>query len=117
MPDVYLYTGQPGTGKTTRAKALQLELQCPWFDGDVVRQGLSSDLQYTNEDRFESIRRIFEATKILHNQGFSVVISAVAPIKASRELFSDYFGKDYYEIKLEKVYEQRPKDYYCKYET
>ena len=48
--------------KTNRVPAYLL-------DGDVIRQGLSSDLGFSNNDRTENIRRIGEVSRLMADSG------------------------------------------------
>ena len=61
-----------------------LQIPCLWLDGDRVRQGLSNDLGYTLTDRIENHRRIIEVAGIAYEQGFNVVVSAMAPTETIR---------------------------------
>ena len=58
-------TGFSGAGKTTLANCLERTLFDQGklvyvLDGDKVRDGLNSDLGFSDKDRFENIRRIGE---------------------------------------------------------
>src|SRR5947209_6675886 len=58
-----LLTGLSGAGKSTLARALERELilrrQAAYvLDGDLVRQGLSSDLGFSAAARSEQLRRV-----------------------------------------------------------
>jgi len=81
--------GRSGAGKTTLAAKLvdryrSLGIPCLWLDGDQVREGLSQDLGYTLNDRMENHRRIIEVANIACEQGFQVVVSAIAPQESIR---------------------------------
>lgn len=74
-PCVVWFTGLSGSGKSTLASALKARLlqeyQIPsvLLDGDEMRQGLCSDLGFSNEDRSENIRRVSEVGALLVNAG------------------------------------------------
>ena len=82
-------TGLSGAGKSTLAGRLEAELIAAGLpivglDGDAVRQGLSSDLGFSREDRRENIRRIAEMAKLLADAGIVVVVSVISPYEADR---------------------------------
>jgi len=84
-------TGLPGSGKSTLAAGLVRELQETGFgafnlDGDHLRQGLCSDLQFSPEDRAENIRRAGEVAALLAGAGLMVVCSLISPYAAGRKL-------------------------------
>ena len=90
---IYLFTGQPGSGKTTLAKKLQLWLQTDkknWrksvfhIDGDQLRE-LFPNTDYSKEGRIKNITKAFDIAKYLDNSGNDVVISLVSPYKEMRE--------------------------------
>ena len=67
---VIWFTGLSGSGKSTLARSVEEELHnldCATFvlDGDNVRQGLSSNLTFSNDNLKENIRRIGEAAKLV----------------------------------------------------
>jgi len=68
------FTGMSGSGKSTLAHTIEERLYqtgCRTFvfDGDNVRHGLCSDLGFSQEERFENIRRIAEMVKLFLNAG------------------------------------------------
>jgi adenylylsulfate kinase-like enzyme len=90
---IYLFTGQPGSGKTTLAKKLQYWLQTEkknWrksvfhIDGDQLRE-LFPNKDYSKEGRQKNIQKAFDIAKYLHSCGNDVVISLVSPYKEMRE--------------------------------
>ncbi len=90
---IYLFTGQPGSGKTTMAKKLQYWLQTEkrnWrksvfhIDGDQLRE-LFPNKDYSKEGREKNIQKAFDIAKYLHSCGNDVVISLVSPYKEMRE--------------------------------
>ncbi len=90
---IYLFTGQPGSGKTTLAKKLQYWLQTDkknWrktvfhIDGDQLRE-LFPNKDYSKEGREKNIQKAFDIAKYLHSNGNDVVISLVSPYREMRE--------------------------------
>ena len=67
-------TGLSGSGKSTLAMGLERLLfqrgrQAFVLDGDMLRQGVTSDLGFSPEDRAENIRRSAEVAKLLADAG------------------------------------------------
>ena len=92
---IYLFTGQPGSGKTTLAKKLQMWLQTDkknWrksvfhIDGDQLRE-LFPNTDYSKEGRYKNINKAFDIAKFLDASGNDVVISLVSPYKELRDEF------------------------------
>ncbi|MAI23213.1 MAG: hypothetical protein CL828_04070 [Crocinitomicaceae bacterium] len=86
---IYWFTGQPGHGKTTLAKALIAHLRAqgaePFHvDGDDLR-ALTSNADYSRAGREANIRRAQTIAHYLQNQGRTVVVSLVAPYRDIRE--------------------------------
>jgi adenylylsulfate kinase len=75
------FVGLPCSGKTTLAKRLQAEGDYIHLDGDVLRDGLCSDLRFSAEDRLENLRRAAEVAELLNQQGRNVVASFITPSK------------------------------------
>ncbi len=50
-------TGLPCSGKTTLAQKIQLQLGGHILDGDEIRHGICSDLDFSEKDRNENSRR------------------------------------------------------------
>jgi len=77
-------TGLSGSGKSTIAYALEKELigrgnHCYVLDGDNVRHGLNGDLEFSQQDRKENIRRIGEVGKLFVDAGLLTVTSFISP--------------------------------------
>jgi len=92
-PFVLLLHGLSGSGKTTIGKCLYKDLSKKinviHIDGDDFRQGLSSGLGYSLEDRYENIRRLMELCKMLLNNNISVIASFMAPTESIRNILRD----------------------------
>lgn len=84
-------TGLPCAGKTTIARATDRLLQhlgarsCV-LDGDEIRQGLSSDLGLSRDDRGEQARRVAHVAALLADSGVVPIVALVSPFAADREL-------------------------------
>jgi bifunctional enzyme CysN/CysC len=86
---VFWLTGLPAAGKTTIAMRVERELfrrgyQVYALDGDTLRTGLSSDVDFSDEGRRENIRRVAEVGKLLADAGTIALISLVSPSAADR---------------------------------
>jgi len=92
-------TGFSGSGKTTIAKEVEKKLfntnhQVILLDGDNLRHGLCSDLDFSVEDRNENIRRIGEVAKLLVDTGFIVVCTFISSMKEQRYFVRSLVGED-----------------------
>ncbi|OUV12450.1 MAG: adenylyl-sulfate kinase, partial [Verrucomicrobiaceae bacterium TMED86] len=66
--------GLSGSGKSTIAAAVERKLHVKGrfvviLDGDNFRNGLNSDLGFSDEDREENVRRVSEVAKMFASQG------------------------------------------------
>jgi len=88
MKSTIWLTGLPCSGKTTICKQLKHKIKGKviHLDGDVVRNGLCSDLKFSPEDRKENLRRISHLCEILNKEGITVVASFVSPTKDARSI-------------------------------
>lgn len=88
---IYWFTGQPGHGKTTLAKAMLAHLdsediQAFHVDGDDLRS-LTTNEDYSRQGREDNIRRAQTIAHYLQAKGHTVVVSLVAPYRELRESF------------------------------
>ena len=86
---VLWFTGLSGSGKSTLAHVLEEKLfnkGCKTFvlDGDNVRHGLNSNLDFSDNDRKENIRRIGEVTKLMLESGLIVMTAFISPFREDR---------------------------------
>ena len=117
-------TGLPSSGKTTLAVALERNLfengkTALILDGDEQRQGINSDLEFTEQNRFENVRRIAEIAKVLRNSGYIVIVSVITPFEKMRELAKNIIGQEdfslvYVEASLEECEKRDVKGLYKK---
>ena len=82
-------TGLPAAGKTTIAMHVERELfrrdyHVYALDGDTLRTGLNSDLDFSDEGRRENIRRVAEVGRLLADAGTIALISLVSPSARDR---------------------------------
>ena len=121
---VIWFTGLSGSGKTTLAsmlekKLFELHYFCQILDGDNVRSGINKNLQFTEEDRNENIRRIAEVSKLFMNCGIILLCAFISPTNKMRQMAKKIIGEeDFLEIFVDtplEVCEQRdPKGLYKK---
>ena len=83
------FTGLPCCGKTTVADKVAKILKDKGYkverlDGDIVREGLTSDLGFSKEDRNENIKRVTFVAKLLTRNGVAVLATFVSPYKERR---------------------------------
>jgi len=81
-------TGLSGAGKTTIARQFEIELNKRGYltqilDGDNVRTGINNNLGFSEDDRFENIRRIAEVSKLFLDCGIICINSFISPTKKS----------------------------------
>ncbi len=102
--------GLSGSGKSTIANAAERVLHqqgrfTTILDGDNIRSGLNSNLDFTDQDRLENIRRIAEVAKILVSQGIVTFVSAITPRGELRDLARGILGGDLIEVYVKASYE------------
>jgi len=94
---VVWFTGLSGSGKSTIANALEVELHAQGrrtyiLDGDNIRQGLNKDLGFTDADRVENIRRIAEVAKLMMDAGLIVMTAFISPFRRERDMARELIG-------------------------
>lgn len=92
-------TGLSGAGKTTLAKALDEALYnrgilSQILDGDNIRSGINNNLNFTETDRTENIRRIAEVSKLFLNCGIISINSFISPTEDIRHMAMDIIGRE-----------------------
>jgi adenylylsulfate kinase-like enzyme len=83
---IYLFIGQPGTGKTQMSSMLVEKLgdRTIWIDGDDLRE-IFPNTDYSYSGRIRNIERSFTIARFMSQKGYDVVISMVCPYRAIRE--------------------------------
>jgi adenylylsulfate kinase len=100
---IYWFTGQPGAGKTTLAKALKenLEMQnlkdVVHIDGDDIRS-IFNNTDYSRAGREKNIQLAQQIAHFLTIKGLDVVVSLVSPYLEQRENFKKLLGSSIQEI-------------------
>lgn len=97
-------TGLSGSGKSTIAEVLELELHRRGYltkllDGDNVRTGINNNLGFSEGDRKENIRRIAEVSKLFMKGGVILINCFISPTKEIRDQAREIVGEeDFFEI-------------------
>jgi len=115
-------TGLSGSGKSTLAKGLQAKFACCEtnsfiLDGDVLRNGLNSDLGFSRNDRSENIRRVMEIAKLFSEAGVVPIVALISPYQENRHTvrmaLKDYgYTEIYVKCPLEICESRDPKGLY-----
>jgi adenylyl-sulfate kinase len=79
-----LRIGKDHHSETGRVGTSPRGLNVQRLDGDVVRQGLTSDLGFSKEDRDKNIERVTFVAKLLTRNGVAVLCSFISPYRARR---------------------------------
>src|SRR5436190_13980350 len=83
-------TGLSGAGKTTIATELERQLfeqgkHTYLLDGDILRHGLCSDLDFSAHSRTENIRRAGQVAALFADAGVIAIAAFISPFRADRE--------------------------------
>ena len=93
------FTGLSGSGKSTLANQVEVALheqglRTYVLDGDNIRRGLNTDLDFTPEGRKENLRRIAEAAKLFIDAGVVTLAAFISPLQKDREKIKQIVGED-----------------------
>lgn len=96
-------TGLSGSGKSTIAVEAEKVLNSMGkavyrLDGDNIRFGLNSDLGFSEQDRFENIRRISEVCALFQDAGIIVIASFISPLAKMRQMAREKGGENFIEV-------------------
>ena len=100
---VLWFTGLSGSGKSTLASAVERELhqrgiRTYILDGDNVRTGLNSDLDFSATSREENIRRIAHVSALMKDAGIVVLSAFVSPYQKDRDFVRSCSNGDFSEL-------------------
>jgi adenylylsulfate kinase len=95
--------GLSGAGKSTLGDALVKRLtaegvQAVRLDGDDLREGLNSDLGFSNEDRTENLRRAAHVAKLYAGLGNVTIASFISPLEVDRQKIRAIIGEAFVEV-------------------
>src|SRR5262245_18147989 len=93
------FTGLSGSGKSTIANAVEQMLferniHTYVLDGDNIRHGLNSNVDFSPEGRAENIRRIGEVAKLFVDAGVVVLTAFISPYRTDRDKVRTLVSKD-----------------------
>jgi len=79
-------TGASGSGKTSLALLLKEKIpNSIILDGNDMRNSISTQNSFSRKDREEHNLRVARLAKILHEQGFNIIISVISPFQSIRD--------------------------------
>jgi sulfate adenylyltransferase len=92
-------TGLSGSGKTTIAAALELELrnrglEVTVFDGDAVRSRISSDLGFSRQDRDANVGRVAAMAAETVKKSGVAICALMSPYAGARQKARDMIGAE-----------------------
>lgn len=120
---VVWFTGLPGSGKTTVAKALMDKLRKAGYrvellDGDWVRRTINPDAGFTKEQRRIHLQRVAWIARLLARNGVITLCSFVSPYRDVRSEIRKIIGEEvpfievYAKCSLEECIRRDPKGLY-----
>lgn len=82
-------TGNRHAGKTTLAKNIQKQMPGSIvLDGDDMRESISSELGFSENDRRIHNERVAHLARKLEDQGFTVIIATICPEYVREEIYN-----------------------------
>lgn len=121
---VLWFTGLSASGKSTIAIELekylnQQNLAVYLLDGDNIRSGINTDLGFSDEDRFENIRRITEVASLFQDAGIITLVAFISPFREMRnsarnKIADGKFIEIYVKADIETCIKRDPKGLYQK---
>ncbi|QDU33392.1 Bifunctional enzyme CysN/CysC [Poriferisphaera corsica] len=104
-PATVWLTGLTGSGKSAIAYALERRLFdegkiAHVLDARNARLGLNVDLDYSESDRRENLRRAGEVARLMNESGLISICAFLSPNEADRKLVREIVGDGFYEVYL-----------------
>lgn len=81
-PFILWLNGDPAIAKLLEKKLYALGKHTGLLDGDAIRAGLNKDLDASDADQTEGIRRVVEVAKLMLNSGQVVLVALNSALKA-----------------------------------
>ena len=99
QPVTVLFTGLPGSGKSTTAYGVERELFdmgriAKVIDGQNFRLRMSRDLNFSKDDRSENVRRAAEVARLMNRAGLICLLSLVSPNDEIRKKAAKVVGDE-----------------------
>lgn len=96
---VIWFIGLSGSGKSTLASEVERQLyergrHTYILDGDNIRSGLNSDLDFSDASRKENLRRIGEVAKLMVDAGIITLTAFITPFEEERTRVKDLIGPE-----------------------
>lgn len=101
---VVWFTGLSGSGKSTLAGAVEEQLAAQGIhtyllDGDNIRHGLNSNVDFSEAGRKENIRRIGEVAKLFADAGIVTLTAFISPFREDRNMVRKLMNdRDFIEV-------------------
>ena len=121
-PKCVWLTGLSGSGKSPLANALDKELtqmgmHTYILDGDNIRNGLCSDLEFDDKDRHENIRRVAEVSRLMFDAGLIVICAFISPFQRDRNFARSLFAEGsfievFVDTPMDVIIKRDPKGHY-----
>lgn len=111
MGTILWFTGLSGSGKTTIAEKLKVELErqgkkVEMLDGDVVRNTLHKNLGFTPEDIHENNRLLSILAKEKSEESDFVLLPIISPFLEDREKARSLLGNNFIEVFIDTTLEE-----------
>jgi len=95
--------GLSGSGKSTIAALLEHSFQEVGFnsirlDGDELREGINSDLGFSDADRAENVRRTAEMAKLLSRNDVLPVCALITPLEQHRNIAKTILQESFFDV-------------------
>ncbi len=98
---VIWFTGLSASGKSTIGHHLEKELfdrriRSYVLDGDNIRHGINSNLDFSREGRRENLRRIAEVSRLFVDSGIVVLAAFISPYREDRVFVRKIVGTEHF---------------------